>query len=151
MAYEDAIFFGISLLLVLLAGFCVGVERGRHLAASQVTAAPQAKESAAAPQDLSVAAASVPAKGETASRVAAAVPAQFQASYAIQLASFVDKQIAQTEAQRLHRLGFSPQIVKQGKYYELRVSGYRSREDALGPLATLRKTYRDGFIKKLSS
>ena len=31
IAYEDLIFGGLSLVLVLLAGFCIGVERGKKL------------------------------------------------------------------------------------------------------------------------
>ncbi|MCM8811856.1 MAG: SPOR domain-containing protein [Candidatus Omnitrophica bacterium] len=79
---------------------------------------------------------------------AAAVP---EGPYVIQLASYVGVHSAQAEADRLRRQGFNPRVIKQGKYYELRVVGYRSKMEAMDKLATLRKTYHDGFVKRLSS
>ena len=76
--------------------------------------------------------------------------AELELHYVIQLASFVDSQVAQVEAQRLRRSGFNALVIKQGKYLELRVIGYRSRSDAMSSLLLLRKMYHDGFVKRLS-
>ncbi|GEM_PF-2426943 len=164
VAYEDLIFGVLSLLLILLAGFCLGVERGKRMAHPSLEnslpvvdlpaaslhgphdAAPGSTTSLREPlEELKVTPRAVPRpppegiqKGESA------------VSYAIQLASYLDEPSARNEAQRLRRQRFNAQVVKQGKYFELRVSGYRSRTEAVAPLATLRKTYRDGFIKRVS-
>jgi len=140
IAYEDVIFCALSLVLVLLAGFCLGVERGKH-----ISAAPFERKSVV-PPEVVLAETAVPA----APRVSA-VPPPANGSYAIQLASYVGVQAAQTEAQRLQRLGFMPRVIQQGKYFELRVIGYRTRDEASGSLVTLKKTYRDSFIKRLAS
>ncbi len=143
VAYEDLIFSVLSLILILLAGFCLGVERGKHLSAGPVQAAPPVgapvvAHTEAAPRRLAV----LP-------RVASA-PVEPGGHYVIQLASYADAQAAQAEAARLQRRGFNAQIVKQGKYFELRVAGYGVRAEAMTALATLRKVYHDGFVKRLS-
>lgn len=155
VAYEDLIFGVMALTLVVLGGFCLGVERGKDLTmgtslslVQKPKVAPQrmaAPEPIQTPAVLTVPAASPPLKGS------AQVPSEVVAPYAIQLASYVDSRSAQAEVQRLRRQGYKAQVIKQGKYYELRVSGYRSRSDASVSLAALKKTYRDGFVKRLSS
>lgn len=136
VAYEDLIFGALAFLLIVLGGFCLGVERGKRLT-PEWTAASSAP---LLPRE------SLPVPLEP------AAPAQEASGrYAIQLASYLDSQAAQREAVRLRRQGFQAEVVKQGKYFELRVTGYRSKEEARMHLAALRKTYHDGFIKQLSS
>ncbi|MBI3333263.1 MAG: SPOR domain-containing protein [Candidatus Omnitrophica bacterium] len=147
VAYEDLIFSSLSFLLVLLAGFCLGVERGKRLADHPVAAPPAQAEWAVANAGLRPSLAVEPPAEKPQPPVMAAA----NGLYAIQLASYLDTHAAQAEAQRLNRQGFNAQVVKQNRYYELRVIGYRSREQATASLATLRKVYRDGFIKRLSS
>lgn len=148
VAYEDAIFSGLALVLALLAGFCLGVERGKalrgNLPASQGSA-PQSVAEELAAQSLPLSSPGLP------SSPLPAVKAQGQGFYAIQLASYLDAGSAEREAGRLKRQGYEAQILKSGRYYELRVSGFLSREQAASSLATLRKTYRDGFVKRVSS
>jgi len=146
VAYEDLIFGALAFLLIVLGGFCLGVERGKRLTpewtvASSVPLLP--RESLPLPLG--------PAEAKVASLEKGAAPApEASGRYAIQLASYLDSQAAQREAVRLRRQGFQAEVVKQGKYFELRVTGYRSKEEARMHLATLRKTYHDGFIKQLS-
>ena len=166
IAYEDLIFCTLSLILVLLAGFCLGVERGKRLSGGLPEASP------AAAHPMTIARERAPLAREYTPRVATAeavIPApsvglnrtiqaqtvapavQGNGTYGIQLASYVGAEAAQAEAARLRRLGFTPLVIKQGKFFELRVVGFRSREEASGSLATLKKTYHDSFIKKLTS
>ena len=161
VAYEDLIFWGLSLILVLLAGFCFGVERGKRLNPSgvvpaqtapampitPVAAKPAVKESVRElPPTISV---PVP-QAAKASVPASQTRQEMMGQYAIQLASYLDNRVAQAEAQRLKRQGFNAVVIKQGKYIELRVIGYRTRSEALNSLVALKKLYHDGFIKRIS-
>ena len=140
IAYEDIIFSALSFILVLLAGFCIGVEKGKHLQQNSQTismAAPLPLEETHPPPPLKP----TPVKQ---------VETKAGENYVIQAASFVDNASAQVERERLARKGFNAQIVKQGKFFELRVIGYRSKNDAQISLVNLKKIYRDSFIKRLS-
>ena len=160
IAYEDLIFAALSLILVLLAGFCLGVERGKqldlHAAAVVAPAVAAVPKPVVAEMEMAIPAPAVKVvmTGTPATR-AAAVKANAKSEsvggpYAIQLASYVDAQSARVEADRLKHRGFNPLVVKHGKYFELRLAGYRSRAEAMVPLNQLKKVYRDGFIKHLS-
>ena len=155
VAYEDLIFVVLILVLLLLAGFCLGVERGKRLAVVPLApiVAPAVVQGVQGVQGESPVVATAPlAVLSEAQRVPlAAAESSSGQQYVIQLASYLDLKAAAAEAQRLGHRGFKAQVVRQGKYYELRVVGYRSREQASVPLAALRRTYRDGFIKRISS
>ena len=149
LAYEDVIFGSLSLILVLLAGFCFGVERGKRLTPVEQAVKPTVVVAVAGPVP-------VPAKNPSMPVIPVAAVSHVSESepgvhYAIQLASYVDMKVAQAEVQRLRRIGFNSMAVKQGKYIELRVIGYRSRAEAMNSLGALRKMYHDGFVKRLSS
>jgi cell division septation protein DedD len=82
--------------------------------------------------------------------VVAPAPVSSRGVYAIQLASYAGNQSAQSEVQRLQRKGVQALVVKQNKYFELRAVGFQSRVDAEKALLTLKKVYRDAFIKQPS-
>ncbi len=152
VAYEDLIFAALGLVLLLLGGFCLGVERGKRLATDGPVPIPTVPAvSPVAREELPAVAAALPVAPGQVERATVRISELSGIQYAIQLASYLDSKAAAAEAQRLTRRGFKAQVVRQGKYYELRVVGYRSREQAMTPLAALRRTYRDGFIKRLSS
>jgi hypothetical protein len=69
----------------------------------------------------------------------------------IQLASYNGERSAREEAARLSKRGIQAQVIPQGRYFELRAVGFRTRAEAKGALGALSKTYRDAFIKRLSS
>ncbi len=154
VAYEDLIFSVLGLILLLLGGFCFGVERGKQLEVHPVVAAPQ--PNVVPPPVMAIPAPSVKVvvvpTQSVVSRAAAKANSKSGAggAYAIQLASYVDAQSARIESDRLRRRGLDPRVVKQGKYFELRLAGYRSRAEAMVLLSQLKKVYHDGFIKHLS-
>ena len=156
VAYEDLVFTVLGAFLILLAGFCLGVERGKkvaHMQPAQTTSAEPSNESIQLPQ-VSV---PVQIQRQHERRAAHTEETRKQSTtesandkYVIQLASYIDNQAAQSERQRLSRKGINAQVVKQGRYFELRAGGYKSRSEAQVSLDTLKKIYRDGFIKRLS-
>jgi len=172
VAYEDLIFGVLSVILLFLAGYCLGVERGKHLVAGPediaspqlVARAGEGVSDVASPQvspavpervlqervnEQTVQPASTPSQRE--SDVVPAPQRRPAQRYVIQLASYVGAQSARDEAARLRRKGIDVRVIQQGRYYELRAIGYRSRQHAQASLGTLRKRYRDAFIKRLSS
>ncbi|MBI1953226.1 MAG: SPOR domain-containing protein [Candidatus Omnitrophica bacterium] len=151
IAYEDLVCAILGLSLLVLGGFCVGVERGKALTVAPAAVKPSAPE-VSRPQTVEVASVSLKSEELTRGKVSAAVASPAAAgSYVIQLASYVTEGPARTEAERLRRQGLNAQVVASGRYFELRVAGYRTRDQAVSTLASLRKTYHDGFVKKVSS
>lgn len=166
VAYEDLIFGVLGVLLLLLGGFCLGVERGKRLTGGRGSAvsvhAPRAPEPELPSQVVGSEPGPVlmpavpavrpapiaPARKSKAVSVAAREP---QGRYVIQLASYVGPQSARNEAERLRRKGVDARVVKSGRYYELRAIGYRSHLEAKSSLERLRKRYRDAFVKRLSA
>ena len=167
VAYEDLIFGTLALALVLLAGFCLGIERGKHLGtlplpsdqgpgiASAVsvpaTQAPVRPVARPAEPVLPVIRVSTPVVSGSAVSKAEAKQDLAEGAYAIQLASYNGERSAREEAARLTKRGIQAQVVSQGKYFELRATGFRTRAEAKAALGGLSKTYRDAFIKRLSS
>jgi hypothetical protein len=160
VAYEDLIFGGLSGALLLLACFCMGVERGKQL--EGILSIPVPSRMAADTQRLPVVSMeepamvpsppTAPATVHETPAVRAVTPAPVrQKAYAIQLASYVGASAAQREAKRLIGKGYDARVLKRGRYFELRASGYGSRKQAAGALVGLRKWYRDAFIKTVSS
>lgn len=158
VAYEDAVFTLLGLVLLVLAGFCLGVERGKQLG-PQLEIVSMAGVATA--QNLSIAA---PARAAAAQPrkaipvIPAAVsplpaPAVFKPAvsggFAIQLATYMGQQAAQEEVRSLGKKGVRAQLLKQGKYLELRAVGYRSKQEAKAALAELRKKYPDAFLKRV--
>jgi cell division septation protein DedD len=152
VAYEDLVCAILGFSLLVLGGFCVGVERGKVLAAAPAAVKLPAPE-VSRPQTVEVASAALKSEELTRGKVsaAAASPAGAAGSYVIQLASYVTEGPAHMEAGRLRRQGLNAQVVASGRYFELRVAGYRTRDQAVSTLASLKKTYHDGFVKKVSS
>ena len=172
VAYEDAVFTLLGLILVLLAGFCVGVERGKRMGPEPVvlklagvaTARESGPVSEAAPVVLAVAArpaeprkalpvipAGVSPALATSSGVVEPVMPEPKTGFAIQLATYVGQEAAQEEVKHLAKKGIRAQVLKQGKYYELRAAGYRSRSEGKQALTGLRKSYPDAFLKSVST
>ncbi len=151
IAYEDVIFAALSLILILLAGFCIGVEKGKHLLRNSqeipTAVVPSLKVKEVLPQKIEAVAEEshpVTKNGE---------------NYVIQAASFVDNGSAQVERERLVRKGFNAQVISatggsasggKRQYFELRVVGYHSRNEAQLSLTNLKRVYRDSFVKRLS-
>ena len=167
VAYEDLVCGLLSLVLLLLGGFCLGVERGKQLGASGVSVvlplitqetqdasetgsgAPAGSLETGLTQEALTVPVGVPKPAVPAAR--GPILANAGQLYVIQLASYVGARSARSEAERLRRRGVQTRVIKQGRYFELRAVGFRSREEARVSLITLRKTYRDAFIKRVSS
>ena len=162
VAYEDLIFLTLAIFLVMLGGFCLGVERGKRLVPPTAVLATEglaaAGESASPAEGVQVRSRPFPMIPAGASPVPAVASNKSEVSagggvvpYVIQLATYVGESAAQEEVRRLTQRGVKAQVIQQGRYFELRAVGYRSRLEAKEALEGLRKIYRDAFIKRPSS
>jgi len=163
VAYEDLIFAGLGLILILLVGFCLGVERGKRLAGQANRTESQFSSIAAAGQGGIESEKPVWTVGKTETLRESPIPVatsghphlerakgiKSKGTYAIQLASYVGLQSAEAERQRLIQKGIPCEVVKRGRYYVVRAIGFSSRDEAEQALASLRKVYRDALIREM--
>jgi len=174
VAHEDLILAAIGGLMILVLGFCAGVERGKWmtvvrapsgLPVSPVPAAEPVVRSPVEPPPSPVRPPVVqPApRPSTGTKVAGypsggGVPVQWtgrapgpSARYVVQVASFVDRHAAAVAHTRLTQRGLRAAVVPQGRYYVLYAEGFSTHAQATEAAARLRKAYRDCFVRKLTS
>ena len=154
VAYEDAVFAMLGFVLVVLAGFCLGVERGKRVGPQpqpiETIGIATARESMPA---LLLVPAAPSRKSVPVTPVAvSAIPAQRpeMGDFVIQLATYNGPSSADEEGRRLAKRGIQTQVVKQGPLLELRAVGYRSKPAAKAALGVLRQNYPDAFLKRVS-
>ncbi|MDD5633780.1 MAG: SPOR domain-containing protein [Candidatus Omnitrophica bacterium] len=68
--------------------------------------------------------------------------------YSIQLASSKQKFDAENEVKKLKSKGLSAQIVKKGDWYQIEVTGYKTKEEASLALKKFADKYKGCFVKK---
>jgi hypothetical protein len=69
--------------------------------------------------------------------------------YTIQVVTYRDKSAAEKEIKILKSRGFKPLVFFSGKYIQLCVGNFRSKEKARLSLGKLRKYYHDCFVRRL--
>lgn len=174
-AYEKIVFLFIGLVIVGIVSFCLGVERGKTIAMTKLSArfdvarasAVAAKNSGRSVQmsTFALPAASQPQSART--RPAASpvlkpqpqgpVPEQAepqqgpkgQAGYTIQVASFKNAVFATQETNALKKKGFPAAAVSQGEYTVVYVGKFTNKEMAQPLLSQLRQTYRNCYVRRL--
>jgi hypothetical protein len=134
--YEKIILIVIGFIVIAVAAFSLGVEKGKLVALQ----APAAK--------LDVAA-NVPAPVILEPVKAQEVSSSKPGNYTIQLASYQSKGLAQKEAGALKKTGLAPLVISKGSYSILCVGSFNSRETARTLLSQLKKKYQDSFIRRL--
>lgn len=174
--YSDTLILSaIIIVLIMALLFSLGVERGRHIALLQQTTQQRAQtdkvlrvsESASSNnpvQPLNAPASSETQEGNIEALLAEANTQQHltvltasqkaenqfnaQETCAIQLASFMQEPIAQKEAKRLEEKGYRVSVLKKGKYIVVFVN-FKDTNEAQKNIATLKKKYKDCFIRRL--
>jgi cell division protein FtsN len=69
--------------------------------------------------------------------------------YVIQVASYIKKDAALKEAERLQNKGYPVLVLKKGKYLVIFVGEFKNKKDALKNMELLKKRYKDCFIRRL--
>ena len=175
LAYEDLVLAAVGALMVVVLGFCAGVERGRYLVVAQV--APQGLPSVpgeptsavsvstrpvapvaplvpapVAPRPLQMGPRPPLAKPlHTASptKVAQSAPAT-GGRYVVQVASFSDRPSAEAAQRRVTQQGLQGMVAAKGRYYVLYASGFSTYAQASEAASQLRQAYQDCFVRKLT-
>ncbi|MFA5335639.1 MAG: SPOR domain-containing protein [Candidatus Omnitrophota bacterium] len=132
--------------------FALGVERGRGLAGTDISAA--TAELAAVPEPvvaapvepvtIQVAEAPKPVAAPTA-RPTAKPTAK---PYTIQVASYKARDMADKELSRLKGQGYNAEVVKKGSYYILCAGSFESKDAAKQTFAAMQKKYKGCIIRK---
>ncbi|MFA5156260.1 MAG: SPOR domain-containing protein [Candidatus Omnitrophota bacterium] len=138
--HEKVILIAIGVIIVAVAAFSLGVEKGRRTAMPEAPVSRKPTQAAIPQQRL--APAQIPVR-----TVAVSAPAQ--QNYTIQLASFQNKNLAKKEAEALKKQGLAPMIITKGSYNILCVGSFTSKETAKPLLSEIKKKYRDSFIRRL--
>ena len=161
LAHEDLILGVIGALMVVIVGFCLGVERGKQLVVARADSSPAAVPAIASPAPL-LAAPTVPvtpvipaprlippsaSQAPTRTRVADAS----EDRYVVQVASFADRAEAEASRARLAKQGVGASVAAKGRYYVLFAGGFSTYAQATEAAGHLRDSYRDCFIRKLTS
>lgn len=161
--------------IVLIIGcvviFMMGVEKGKQIqkeayrysrpvfseeillktALTPPTTAPKAPQPAlTAPTPAPISPQSLPVSRPplTANREPQKVASEGKKPYTIQLAAFRTENQATKEMAVLRTKGYKPRILAKGGYYQVSVGQYQNREEAAGDLKTLKKRYKDCYLRK---
>jgi len=164
LSTQSIIILFICVLMLLIASFTLGVEKGKLVtaktaveikepalpAAPEKTALPApamaenrgvTENAAAEPQKIQIAAAPAP-------QTTKETPAP-PSGYAIQVASLKSESAAKGLSETLAKKGFAASVRPSGNYLIVLAGNYASREEAQGKIKELKKTYSDCFIKKI--
>ncbi len=163
LSSQSIIILFICVLMLLIASFTLGVEKGRLITAKaageikepQLPAAQEkialpvtnenrsvAEKTTAAPQKIQIAATAAPVPAKEVQPLATG-------GYAIQVASLKNESAAKSLSETLAKKGFTASVRPSGNYLIVLAGNYASREEAQGKIKELKKTYSDCFVKKI--
>ncbi len=151
---QSVIILVLCVVMLLVASFTLGVERGKLVSRNTALAPAAPWERVAATPEAGTA----PQKAVATTRQDAA-PAPATAvdkkdgpgteNYVIQVASLKTKQAASRLAEMLTQEGWPSFTKTSGDYVVVLAGSFRKREEAQDRIGELRKTYTDCFIKKI--
>ncbi|MDD5347540.1 MAG: SPOR domain-containing protein [Candidatus Omnitrophica bacterium] len=169
--YERVVLFAIGFFIVAVAAFCLGVEKGKRLAAGRgqerldVAAAPslpasRAPSAAVRPIKLNADGSytirgrikDIPVRQEiilTPLKQGREPQQRAEGSYTIQVASYKNRQGAELEIARLRKSGLTPMVRKSGSYTIVCVGQFTNQDKARSLLTQLKSKYRDCYIRRL--
>jgi len=151
---QSVVILVLCVVLLLVASFTLGVERGKLISRNSVPApaAPWDKISVPAPKSgespKEKAALKQPEAAPTPA-AAAKIEAPAAGSYVIQVASLKTEQAASQLAETLTEEGWPSFTKTSGNYVVVLAGRFSKKEEAQSRISELRKTYTDCFIKKI--
>jgi len=135
-SHEKIILLTFAFVLIGIASFSLGVEKGRRIASAKIE------------PRFDTALKIEPAKAKIEVKNIVPAPAQEikvepAVAYAIQLASYRTKSYAQKEADALRKKGYSASLIPKGSYVVLYVVNFTNKEAAQSMLPELKKRFQD--------
>jgi len=129
--------------------FALGVERGRSLSGTDVSAPVEAQAAAPAiPVEPPEPIVAVPVEPVAVQQVTEAPKPAAVKPYTIQVASYKTKDMADKELARLKARGYTSEVIKKGAYYILCVGSFESKDAAKKTFAEMQKKYKGCIIRK---
>lgn len=141
--YLSAVFF----IIIFVVSFSLGVEKGKRINLANLKTQPI--ESKKVMQKEPLPASIEKSKDEVERETITETPTQPEVIYAIQLASYSRKDIAEEEAKKLGKKGFKPFLIQKGKYLVLYVGKFKTKKEARSVAHSLKSRYSDCLIRKL--
>ncbi len=167
ISYEQVIFVGIAVIMLMVLVFSLGVERGKRLVsqpAAKKTVEPLKPAAVAQkPEPASVKPARdsstkplKPVEPEKPKAVPPPPPAESRAAaarkntsiFTLQIVAYRSKRTAQKELKKLSEKGYDPFIITEGGYYQICVGEHRTKDELNKHLGELQKSYKGSFIRK---
>lgn len=149
--YEKIILTVIAFLVISIASFSLGFERGKRIASKTglISNIASSKEQIQGSTKVLPVPVKEPAVVTLASSKPIMITQGFQKNYTVQVATYKSKTYAQKEAQVLKNKGFQPLVFPKEKYTQLCVGQFSNKDEAQTSLKELRKRYGDCFIRRL--
>lgn len=132
-AYEKIVLIIIGFIITGIISFSLGVKKGQTT--YKVSVKPQLQQPLAEVNQIKI----QKEKGNI----------QTQSYYTIQVASFLKKENAQKEAEKLKKNGLSPSVLPKGKFNIVCVGNFSKRQEAESLLSKLKRQYNDSQIRRL--
>jgi cell division septation protein DedD len=165
LSTQSIIILFICVLMLLVASFALGVEKGR-LTTARAESKPQATGPGTSEAAGTEPKATIPSHGAQNAadqtqkiQIAAAtvLPQEIKetatvaplSGYAIQIASLKSESSAKGLSEALTKKGYTAFVKPSGNYQVVLAGNFNTRDEAQGKLKELKKTYPDCFIKKI--
>jgi len=150
LSYENVLIAAIGLIMLLVACYSLGVEKGKHLVQLKqepikvegITDTAEVKEEQRAKEAPEK---SAPQK-KIRVKVAKTEQTTSQKNPYIQVASFRTDKYAKKEMVRLENKGYKPFTATWGRYKVVCVGGYQNKEEASKDLKQLKQLYADCIL-----
>ncbi|MDD5747083.1 MAG: SPOR domain-containing protein [Candidatus Omnitrophica bacterium] len=155
LTFDTLVVVLITGLMVNLACFVLGIERGKNIARNgSETHTVISSEDTPTAEPETIAAAIPSPEAAPSPVVAAAIPepvtvAATEKGYVIQLVTYSSDASANEEIQRLKATGINGLVVKSGKYFVVCSGIYNSKTSAVQKLGNFKKRYKDCFVRFL--
>lgn len=140
MSPEKLVFFIIGTILLLVLSFSLGVERGKRLN----------PKTAITPSLALNAESKIPQTVQQPAIDLAPVTAQKEPTtlFTIQVVTYKQGDLAKKEIERLKRQKFDAFVIERGQFHQVCVGNFQQKQEAENLLKTLKKNYKDCFIRK---
>ncbi|MDD4956039.1 MAG: SPOR domain-containing protein [Candidatus Omnitrophica bacterium] len=183
---EHVFIAAVSVLILLILAYAIGVERGKHISAREISGkaasgeealedmqAGASKDAVAPSESINNFSADILREIEKRANAASEenVPASVdkgptvpveetsgaweeviverREEYAVQLASFKDREAGDREMEKLRKQGVDARIVRKGEWFQLCAEGYPDISEAKEAIKKFKLVYKDCYIRKV--
>ena len=158
LSYENIVFFSVIFIMLGVAVFALGVERGKKLALKdRILLTDLIDNKKTARQDTVPESVDVPDIKDAQPYVPPAkireepketVTVSDDKPYTVQLIAYKSEISANKEMEELKKEGYETFLIVRDGYYQICVGNFRNKEEAKSTIAALSKIYKDCFFRR---